>query len=81
MINDENFSFQEITYNSNMSEFNAVMTTTELGFADAFSVIAFYTYGGLYQLFCGNKSESIIVNFYAPDGTLITSGNSADMQQ
>lgn len=80
MIESTDFNFQEIKYNSNMSEFEATMTTTELGLGDSFSVIAFYMYGGMYQIFCGDKSESIIVNFYAPDGTLINTADSANMQ-
>lgn len=80
MIDSADFNFQEITYNSNMSEFAATMTTTELGLGDSFSVIAFYMYGGMYQIFCGDKSESIVVNFYAPDGTLINTADSANMQ-
>lgn len=80
MIDSTDYNFQAITYNSNMSKFEATMTTTELGLGDSFSVIAFYMYGGMYQIFCGDKSESIVVNFYAPDGTLINAADSANMQ-
>ena len=80
MIESPDFNFQDIKYNSNMSEFEVTMTTTELGLGDSFSVIAFYMYGSMYQIFCGDKSESIIVNFYASDGTLINTADSANMQ-
>lgn len=80
MLESADFNFREITYNANMSEFNATMETTELGMGDAFSVLTFYLYGGMYQIFCADKSESVIVNFYAPDGTLIDTADSAEMQ-
>lgn len=47
---------------------------------DSFSVIAFYMYGDMYQLFAGDKSSSIVVNFYNPEGGLISSADSANMQ-
>ena len=50
------------------------------GLADIGAGTRFYLYGGMYQIFCGDRSESIIVNFYAPDGTLIDTADSAQMK-
>lgn len=80
MIDGTDFNFKDITYNKNMSVFDATMTVNELGLMDSFSVLAFYTYGSMYQLFSGDNSSSIIVNFYNPEGSLITSADSANMQ-
>jgi hypothetical protein len=80
MIDSEEFHYGQIKYNSNMSVFDATMTVSELGLADSFAIVAFYMYGGIYQIFCGDKSDSIQVNFYGPDGALITNADSADMQ-
>lgn len=80
MIDGADFNFKEITYNKNMSVFDATMTVNELGLMDSFSVMAFYMYGGMYQLFAGDKSSSIVVNFYNPEGGLISSADSANMQ-
>lgn len=80
MVDGADFNFKEIKYNKNMSVFDATMTVNELGLMDSFSVMAFYMYGGMYQLFAGDKSSSIIVNFYNPDGGLISTADSANMQ-
>ncbi len=40
--------------------------------------LAFYVCGGMYGIFSGEQPKEVIVNYYAPDGTLISSGSSAN---
>lgn len=79
MVADEEYAFTEINYNESMTAFDVSLSTTEVGMMESFAVIAFYMYGGMYNTFAGNDDYTITVNYYAPDGNLIQSANSADM--
>ena len=80
MIDDENYSITGITHNDDFTEFDVTLEGTEVGFNDSFSAISFYMYGGIYGIFNGSDTEHVIVNFHDPDGNLIESYDSANME-
>lgn len=58
------------------------MTTTSpgLNFAESFSVLAFYMYGGMYNVFNGSTADNIAVDFInEATGQIINSAISRDM--
>jgi len=70
-----------IETNDDYTEFNVTTTSTELSMNESFSVMAFYMYGGMYNIFNGTKTDSITVNFINADsGEIINSSNSADLE-
>ena len=77
MINDENYNIVDIKHNDTYSVFDVTLDTDTVGLGDSFTVLAFYMYGGLYEIFSGNRTDNVIVNFYNPAGKIIESANSA----
>jgi len=73
MINDtETYSnFADIKTNSDFTEFNITLANGQVSLVESFSVIAFYMYGGIYQMFTENPNMDIKVNFYDTAGNLI----------
>ena len=79
MIDDnQTYRIAGIKHNEDYTVFDVTEDNDTLGFTDSFSVLAFYMYGGIYNIFSGNKVDNIVVNFYGPSGNLIQSVNSAD---
>ena len=76
---DENCTITDIKQNDDYTVFDVTLSSNEVGLYDAFSVIGFYMYGGMYAVFKGVKVDNIVVNFYDPDGNLITSSNSSEL--
>ena len=76
---DENCNITDIKHNDDYSVFDVTLSTSEVGLYDAFSVIGFYMYGGIYAAFAGNTVDKIVVNFYDPDGNLITTSDSSEL--
>ncbi len=76
---DENCNITNIKHNDDYSVFDVTLSTSEVGLYDAFSVIGFYMYGGIYAAFAGNTVDKIVVNFYDPDGNLITTSDSSEL--
>ncbi|MCR5449767.1 MAG: hypothetical protein K6F23_10255 [Solobacterium sp.] len=79
MVDDEKNAITEIRHNKDFTEFDVTLSTNELGLTESFLVLGFYVYGGMYAIFSGEEAANICVNYYAPDGTLIDTANSADM--
>ena len=81
MIGSEDYpNITEITANDNFTKFTIKTKSTELDFAESFSVLIFYMYGGMYNIFNGTPVENIQVDFVnAETGEIINSANSADM--
>lgn len=79
MVDSSEYAFTEITHNDDFTSFDAKLNTSEVGMTEGFMAMAFYMYGGLYSVFSGKEVDDITVNYYGPDGSLITSANSADM--
>ena len=80
LVDSDDYTFTSIKHNDDFTQFDITLSATEIGFAEAFSTIAFYMYGGIYGIFSGHKPENVIVNFYDASGNLIESANSADME-
>ena len=73
MIASEDYPFTKIEPNSDF-------TSSELNLAESFSVLAFYMYGGMYNVFNGTEVENIAVDFInEATGQIINSANSRDM--
>ncbi len=81
MIGSENTpNITDIKANDDYTSFTVTTKSTELGLAESFSVMAFYTYGGMYAIFNGEKVDNIHVDFVNADsGEVISSANSSDM--
>lgn len=79
LVDDEMYSFAEIKHNKNYTQFDVTIDGEELGFADSFAVLAFYTYGGIYGIFSGKTPENIVVNFYNANGELINTAESSSL--
>ena len=65
---------------SDFTKFKVTTTSSELNLAESFSVLAFYMYGGMYNVFNGTEVENIAVDFInEATGQIINSANSRDM--
>ncbi|KAB1438380.1 hypothetical protein [Candidatus Galacturonibacter soehngenii] len=74
-------NISSIEINDDYTEFNITTTSTELSMSESFSVIAFFMYGGMYNMFNGTKTDNITVNFINADsGELINTSNSANLK-
>ena len=80
LTDSDQYAFADIRHNSDFTSFDVTLDTNELGLTESFMVVAFYMYGGIYGLFSGHEADNIQVNFYSPDGTLINTGNSKDLE-
>lgn len=83
MVGSEDYpNFTSIEANSDFTEFTITTTSTELGFNESFSVIAFYMYGGMYNAFNGTLADNVHVDFVnAESGEIISSSDSKDMAE
>lgn len=81
MIGSEDYpSFTDIAANEDYTTFTITTTSTELDMNESFSVMLFYTYGGMYNIFTGNTVDNIHVDFVNADsGEIISSADSSDM--
>lgn len=81
MIGSEDYpNFTDIKVNSNFTEFTVTTKSTELNFKESFSVMEFYVYGGMYNIFTGKKADNIHVDFVNADsGEIISSADSSNM--
>ena len=65
---------------SDFTKFKVTTTSSELNLAESFSVLAFYMYGGMYNVFNGTEVENIAVDFInEATGQIMNSANSRDM--
>ncbi len=81
MINSENYTnITDITANDDFTKFTVTTTSTELSLAESLSVLAFYTYGGMYNIFNTTPADNVQVEFVnAESGEVINTANSSDM--
>ncbi|MBR2784037.1 MAG: hypothetical protein IKD93_07595 [Firmicutes bacterium] len=80
LIDSPEYAYTEIEHNPNYTEFDVHLSTEEVGLAESVAVLVFFTYGGLYSVFSGQEADDVAVNYYAPDGSLITTSRFSDMQ-
>lgn len=81
MIGSENYpNFTDIKANDNFTEFTITTKSAELDLNESFSVMAFYMYGGMYNIFAGTPVDNVHVEFINADsGEVISESNSSDM--
>lgn len=81
MINSEECpNITDIKTNSDFTNFSITTVSTELSLEETFSVMLFYTCGGMYNTFNGTPVDNVHVDFINADsGDIIDSFNSADM--
>ena len=81
MVGSEDFpNITSVKANDDYTNFTVTTTSTELSLAESFSVIAYYTYGGMYAIYAGNSVDNIHVDFVNADtGNIIESGDSKDL--
>lgn len=81
MIGSEDYpNYTNITANENFTEFEVTTKSAELSMAESFSVLGFYMYGGMYNVFNGTAVDNVSVKFINADtGEVISTTNSKDM--
>ena len=77
--------FENITSveaNEDFTSFTVTTAATELSLSDMMSVMVYYTYGGIYNIFNGTPADNVHVDFVNADtGELINSSDSSDMAE
>lgn len=69
-----------IEHNDDYTSFTITTNNVEPDLSESFSVMAIYTYGGMYGIFSGEKVDNIHVDFKNADsGEIISSSNSKDV--
>lgn len=83
MIGSEEYpNITDIEFNKDFTSFTVTTKNTELDFAESFSVIAFYMYGGLYNCFNNTPVDNVHVDFVNADsGEIISSADSKDFAE
>ena len=79
-LDDDNYTITGITHNDDYTVFDVTLEGTEVGFANSFTSMVFYMYGGMYGIFSGTETDHVVVNFLDPDGNVIESYDSANME-
>lgn len=81
MIGSEQYpNITGIQANSDYTKFTVTTKSSELSLAESFSVMAFYTFGGMYGVFSGEKADNIQVEFVNADtGKVMNTANSKDL--
>lgn len=81
MVGSESYpNITAIEANEDYTEFVVTTKSAELDMAEAFSVMGFYIYGGLYAIYNGVEVDNISVKFVNADtGKVISESNSADL--
>lgn len=83
MIGSEDYpNISGIVANDDFTKFTVTTSSTELSLTESFSVLSFYMYGGMYNIFNGTPVDNVQVDFVNADsGEIISSANSADMEE
>lgn len=70
----------DIKANTDFTHFSVTTTSTELSLEETFSVMIFYTYGGMYNIFNGTPVNNVHLDFINKDsGDIIDSFDSSEM--
>lgn len=71
-----------VTANSDFTEFTVTTKNSKPNLAETFSVMAFYMYGGMYNIFNGTEVDNIHVDFVNADsGEIISSSDSKNLEE
>lgn len=83
MVGSEDYpNITSIEANDNFTSFTVTTTSTELSLTEAFSVMGFYLYGGVYGIFSGETPDNIHVDFVNADtGEIMESSDSKDLEE
>lgn len=83
MVDSEDYpNYTNVTANEDFTEFEITTKSSKLAMAETFSVLAFYMYGGMYNVFNGTDIDNITVKFINADtGEVISTTNSKDMEK
>lgn len=79
LVTSPDYAFTEITHNEDFTQFDAHLSTEELGITESFMTMGFYMYGGMYALFSGQEAQNITVNYYSASGELLQTLSSSDL--
>ncbi len=81
MVGSEDYpNITDISANADFTNFTIVTKSTELDMTESFSTIAFYMYGGIYNIYNGTSVDNIHVDFVNADsGEIISSSDSKNM--
>lgn len=71
----DDYNINKVEHNDDFSKFDVTLSTDEVGLYDSIASLAFYMYGGMYQIFKGSKSANVVVNYYDTNGALIESSD------
>ena len=82
MVGSEDYpNITDISANEDFTKCTIATTSTELSLAESFSVIGYYMYGGMYNIFNGTPVDNVHVDFVNADsGEIIISSDSSDME-
>ena len=80
MIGSEEYpNITDIKPNDNYTNFEITTKSTELSLTESMSTLAFYMYGGMYNIFNGTPADNIHIDFVNSDsGDIISSSDSKD---
>ena len=83
MVGSEDYpNITSIEAIDDFTSFTVTTKSTELDFAESFSVLAFYIYGGMYNQFNGTPVDNVHVDFVNADsGEIISSADSKDLAE
>lgn len=83
MVGSEEYpNITSVTANSDFTTFTVTTKNEEPDLAESFSIMAFYMYGGMYNIFNGTEVDNIHVDFVNADsGEIISSSDSNNMEQ
>lgn len=82
MVGSEEYpDITSVSSNDDFTEFTITTTNSEISLAEGFSVLALYTYSGLYHIFDGTPVDNIHIDYVNADsGEIIDSSDSKDLE-
>lgn len=69
-----------VSASNDYTTFTVTLSTDAVGLQESIMVMAFYMYGGMYNVFNGTPADNVSVEFVNQSGTILESANSRDMQ-
>ena len=71
LIDDNSNAFASVDYDKKYETFTVTLSADSVDSMESFMSIAFFVYGGMYQIFDGNENPHIVVKYIGQDGTLL----------
>ena len=80
LVKDSDYAIESIEPNEDYTEFTVdIGNRTSLSLMQSLSVLYFYTYGGMYDLFNGGDMDNIHVDFVNSKGDVVESADSGEL--